>query len=195
MDLAPNVRPPVCLQYITWSHAASVSDKYHNLHELFYQRARKYAELEEMRGLGEGVLSLAVCQTWLLIGTYEFRMMCFPRAWLSVGKACRLALMLGLNRIDGLGHGMKQTLPVTSDWTEKEERRRVFWMAYCVDRYASVGTGWPILIDDRDVSRFSTSFSFLIRRGNKLTEKPTDYDQFARQRGIFCQKPTTAAYG
>ncbi|PLB55143.1 hypothetical protein P170DRAFT_33222 [Aspergillus steynii IBT 23096] len=152
MDLAPNVRPPVCLQYITWSHAASVTDKYNNLHELFYQRARKYAELEEMKGLGEGVLSLACCQTWLLIGTYEFRMMCFPRAWLSVGKASRLSLMLGLNRIDGLGHGVKQSLPATSDWTEKEERRRVFWMAYCVDRFASVGTGWPVLFDDRDIT-------------------------------------------
>ncbi|KAK1149391.1 hypothetical protein N8T08_006614 [Aspergillus melleus] len=152
MDLAPNIRPPVCLQYITWSHAATVSDKYHNLHELFYQRARKYAELEEMKGLGEGVLSLACCQTWLLIGTYEFRMMCFPRAWLSVGKASRLSLMLGLNRIDGLGHGVKQSLPAARDWTEKEERRRVFWMTYCVDRYASVGTGWPVLMDDRDIT-------------------------------------------
>ncbi|THC98944.1 hypothetical protein EYZ11_001581 [Aspergillus tanneri] len=151
MDLAPSARPPVCLQYITWSHAASMSDKYHNLHELFYQRARKYAELDEMKGLGEGILSLSICQTWLLIGTYEFRMMCFPRAWVSVGKASRLALMLGLNRLDGMGLGVKQSLPPTNDWTENEERRRVFWMAFCVDRYASVGTGWPVLIDDRDV--------------------------------------------
>ncbi|KAB8232268.1 putative C6 transcription factor Prf [Aspergillus alliaceus] len=151
MDLAPSVRPPVCLQYITWCQAASVSEKFSNLHALFYQRARKYAELDETKGLGEGILSLPYCQTWLLIGTYEFRMMFFPRAWLSVGKAARLALMLGLNRLDGPGLEVKQSLPPARDWTEKEERRRVFWMAFCVDRFASVGTGWPVLIDERDL--------------------------------------------
>ena len=165
MDLAPSVRPPVCLQYITWCQAASVSEKYSNLHALFYQRARKYAELDEMKGLGENILSLPYCQTWLLIGTYEFRMMFFPRAWLSVGKAARLALMLGLNRLDGVGLEVKQSLPPARDWTEKEERRRVFWMAFCIDRFASVGTGWPVLIDERDVSDASSnirSFSFFL---------------------------------
>jgi hypothetical protein len=34
-----------------WCHAASVSDKYFFLHNHFYQRARKYAEMDEMKGL------------------------------------------------------------------------------------------------------------------------------------------------
>ncbi|PLN85367.1 putative C6 transcription factor Prf [Aspergillus taichungensis] len=152
MNLAPRVRPPICLQYITWCHAASVTDKYSGLHELFYQRARKYAELEEMKGLGEGIVSVSHCQTWLLIATYEFRMMFFPRAWLSVGKAARLAFMMGLNRLDGPDLEVKKTLPPARDWTEKEERRRVFWMTFCVDRYASVGTGWPVVMDERDIT-------------------------------------------
>jgi hypothetical protein len=152
MNLAYNIRPAVCLQYMTWCHAASVSDKYSNLHALFYQRARKYAELDEMKGFGESIVTLAHCQTWLLISTYEFKMMYFPRAWLSSGKATRLALMMGLNRLDGLGPEVKQSLPPPRDWTEKEERRRTFWMAFCIDRYASAGTGWPVIIDERDVS-------------------------------------------
>lgn len=159
MNLPPNIRPPVCLQYITWCHAASVSEKYCNLHSLFYERARKYAELDEMKGLGEGICTLAHCQTWSLISSYEFRMMFFPRAWLSGGKAGRLALMLGLNRIDGAALDVKQTLPPAKDWTEREERRRVFWMAFCIDRYASVGTGWPVLMDERDVSSSMITFS------------------------------------
>lgn len=150
-NLAPNLRPPVYLQYIMWCHAASVSDKYYHLHGHFYQRARKYAELEEMKGLGENVLSLAYCQTWLFIATYESRMLYFPRAWLSTGKSARLALMLGLNRLDGVGLGVKQSLPPPKDWTEKEERRRAFWMVFCCDRYSSIGTSWPMLIDERDV--------------------------------------------
>ncbi|KAL4862703.1 hypothetical protein BDV12DRAFT_178457 [Aspergillus spectabilis] len=151
MDFAPNSRPPACLQYIVWCHAAAVSEKYSNLHSLFYQRARKYAELDQMKGLGESVLTLAHVQTWLLIGCYEYKMMFFPKAWLSTGVAARLAVMLGLHRLDGEGLEVKQCLPPPRDGTEKEERRRVFWMTFAVDRYASIGTGWPTCIDERDI--------------------------------------------
>ncbi|GKZ29058.1 hypothetical protein AbraIFM66950_002795 [Aspergillus brasiliensis] len=150
-SLAPASRPPICLQYMIWCHAASVTDKYSSLHSIFYQRARKYAELDELEGLGERVLSTAHCQTWVLIGTYEFKMMFLPRAWLSVGKAARLVTMLGLYSMDEDGLNVKQTLPPPKDWSEKEERRRVFWMAFCLDRYASVGTGWPVSFDERDI--------------------------------------------
>ena len=150
--LPPASRPPICLQYMIWCHAASVSDKYSSLHNIFYLRARKYAELDELKGFGECMVTLAHCQTWLLITTYEFRMMLFPRAWLSAGQAARLAAMLGLNRLDGQGLDVKQTLSPPKDWTEEEERRRVLWLTFCVDRYASVGTGWPVTLDERDVS-------------------------------------------
>ncbi len=70
---------------------------------------------------------------------------------MSVGRAARLALMMGLNRVDGDAVDVKQALPPPRDLTEIEERRRTFWMAYCVDRYASIGTGWPMAIDERDV--------------------------------------------
>lgn len=134
-----------------WCHAASITDKYMMHHDIFYRRARKYIELDEMKGQGESFVSLAHAQTWTLIGAYEFKMMYFPRAWMSVGRAARLALMMGLNRVDGGGLDVKQCLPPPRDWTEREERRRTFWMAYCVDRYASIGTGWPMAIDERDV--------------------------------------------
>ncbi|KAL2865477.1 putative C6 transcription factor Prf [Aspergillus lucknowensis] len=151
MNFAPNSRPPACLRYIVWCHAAVVSDKYSDLHSLFYQRARKYAELDQMKGLGENILSLAHCQAWILIACYEYKMMFFPRAWISTGIAARLAVMLGLHRLDGEGLEVKQCLPPPRDWVEKEERRRVFWMTFAVDRYASIGTGWATCIDERDV--------------------------------------------
>ncbi|KAJ5732677.1 Transcription factor [Penicillium malachiteum] len=151
LTLGPNARPPICLRYMMWCHAASVSDKYYFLHNHFYQRARKYAESDEMKGFGEAIVTLGHCQTWILIGAYEFRMIYFPRAWLSVGKATRLALMMGLNRLDGTGIDVKQSMLPPKDWTEREERRRVFWMAFCTDRYASIGTGWPLVIDESDI--------------------------------------------
>lgn len=134
-----------------WCHAASITDKYMHHQDIFYRRARKYIELDEMKSQGEALVSLAHAQTWVLICAYEFKMMYFPRAWMSVGRAARLALMMGLNRVDGAGLDVKKALPPARDWIELEERRRTFWMAYCVDRYASIGTGWPMAIDERDV--------------------------------------------
>ncbi|CBX92795.1 hypothetical protein IAQ61_005843, partial [Plenodomus lingam] len=151
LNLAPQMRPPVCLRYIMWTLAASVVDKYESLTEHFYQRARKYAQSDEMRGHGESTITLAHCQTWVLACTYEFRQMYFPRAWLSAGRAVRLAQMMQLHRLDGTGLEVKQCLFPPKDWTEREERRRTFWMAFAIDRYASIGTGWPMMIDERDV--------------------------------------------
>lgn len=140
----------VCLRYIIWTLAASASDEYGNLEDDFYQRARKYAEADEMKGHGESTTSLAHSQAWILMAIYEFKEMYFPRAWLSAGKAARFVQMLQLHRLDGSGN-TTQNLPSSAEWTECEERRRTFWMAFCIDRYASVAAGWPMTINDRDV--------------------------------------------
>lgn len=128
-----------------------MTDKYNELQEHFYHRARKYVQQDEMKGHGESMLTVAHCQTWVLLATYEFKKMSFPRAWMSSGRASRMALMMGLNRVDISGLQVKQCLPPARDWTEQEERRRTFWSAFCVDRYASIGTGWPTSIEEQDI--------------------------------------------
>ncbi|KAK5651768.1 hypothetical protein OQA88_11730 [Cercophora sp. LCS_1] len=151
MNLAPSQRPPVCLRYAMWTLACSVTEKYLDLKDLFYQRARKYVESDYIRGYGEHMISVAHAQTHVLLASYEFKWMYFPRAWMSTGSAVRLCQMIGLHRLDGAGLDVKQCLPAPRDWTEREERRRTFWMAFCQDRYASIGTGWPMAIDEKDI--------------------------------------------
>ena len=153
MSLPPKSRPPICLRYIMWAHAASITDRYMHHADIFYRRARKYIELDEMKGGGESFVSVAHAQTWALCSAYEFKMMYFPRAWMSTGRASRLAMMLGINRVDTPDTEVKQCLQPPGDWTERESRRRTFWMIYCCDRYSSIGTGWPMVIDESDVSR------------------------------------------
>ncbi|KAK5159624.1 hypothetical protein LTR04_004999 [Oleoguttula sp. CCFEE 6159] len=151
MNLAPHMRPPICLRYVMWCLAAAVTDKYEGLQEHFYQRARKYAQMDELKGHGESMITIGHCQAWVLLATYEFKLMYFPRAWMSTGRAVRLAQMMGLHRLDGVGLDVKQCLPPPRDWTEREERRRTFWMCFCEDRYASIGTGWPMSIEEKDI--------------------------------------------
>ena len=151
MHLAPHARPPICLRYAMWANAAAVTDKYEGLQEHFYQRSRKYIQQDEMRGHGETMVTIAQAQTWILLATYEFKMMFFPRAWMSSGRASRMTLMMGLHRLDGSALDVKQCLPPPKDGTEREERRRTLWMSFCVDRYSSIGTGWPMAIEERDI--------------------------------------------
>jgi hypothetical protein len=151
LSMAPNLRPPVALRYAIWTLAASISDDHGHIQTHLYHKARKYLEDSEMKGHGEGIISVAACQAWILVTTYEFKLMYFPRAWMSTGRAVRLAQMMGLHRLDGSGLEVKQCLPAPKDWIEREERRRTFWMAFCLDRYASIGTGWPMTIEEKDV--------------------------------------------
>ncbi|KAE9368880.1 hypothetical protein N431DRAFT_415637 [Stipitochalara longipes BDJ] len=144
-------QPPISLQYALWAHAATITPKYVSLHPHFHLRARKYAELDETSGR-QRYINIRHAQAWILIGLYEFKNTMFPNAWMTTGRATRLTQMLGLHRLDGLGVEVKQTLPKETDVGKMEERRRTFWMAFSMDRYAGVGTGWPLIIDERDIS-------------------------------------------
>jgi hypothetical protein len=152
MSLSPQARPPIALRYAIWLLAASVTVKYSNLTEHFYHRARKYAEEVEMMGRGEKVQSVPHIQAEILIALYEFKTMHFPRAWLRTGRVVRLAQMITLHRIDSGVFRVETCLSPARDFIEQEERRRTFWLTFCLDRYATTGSGWPMIIDERDVS-------------------------------------------
>lgn len=76
-----------------WTLAASVAEKFMDLRDIFYQRARKYMEADYLKGHGEHMISIAHAQTHSLLASYEFKMMYFPRAWMSTGSAIRMCQM------------------------------------------------------------------------------------------------------
>ncbi|KAF7944121.1 hypothetical protein EAE96_010530 [Botrytis aclada] len=149
LNMSTNHRPPVALRYAMMTTAASLSDNYQSYAEIFYERARRYAELTEMKGQGEALMCIASVQTWSLISNYEATNAYFGRAWMSTGRCARLCHMLSLQRLDAEGpYGGKKLLPPSKDWVELEERRRTFWAAYYGDRWASCATGWPMMFDE-----------------------------------------------
>ncbi|KAI1378343.1 hypothetical protein F4677DRAFT_443557 [Hypoxylon crocopeplum] len=68
---APHMKPPMCLQYAMWALAASGHPKYAAYPDIFYRRARQYADLDEMKGYGEHFITVAHAQAWCIIATYE----------------------------------------------------------------------------------------------------------------------------
>ncbi|KAI8634600.1 hypothetical protein F5Y19DRAFT_409241 [Xylariaceae sp. FL1651] len=126
---APHMKPPMCLQYAIWALCSNSDPKYHACHDVFYHRARQYAESDEMKGY-----------------------VMFTRAAMSSARAVRLSAMMGLHKLDSPPDESSPTLAPPKDWAELEERRRVFWGIFCIDSHASISTGWPHLIDISEVT-------------------------------------------
>jgi hypothetical protein len=122
----------------------------------FYHLARKYLSMAEGDDEAPGFNSLNMLQAVILIAYYEFRRTSFARAWLSLGRANRLAKMLGLHTMDQNDNTKPRSnfvlpLPEPVGLADMEERRRSFWVLFTFDAYASIRTGSKTSIDDEEV--------------------------------------------
>jgi hypothetical protein len=71
---------------------------------------------------------------------------------MSAARGSRLVQMLALDRIDAPDDLLPPSLGPPIDWTELEERRRVFWIAFSNDAQGSIATGWNSIIRTEEVS-------------------------------------------
>ncbi|KAI8653948.1 Zn(2)-C6 fungal-type domain-containing protein [Fusarium sp. Ph1] len=146
-----HMRPPMSLQYAVLALAATTRQEFTHLAMPFYQRSRRYAEADEMKGQGEYFTTIAHTQCWCLLGTYESRNLLFSRASVSLSKSVRIAQMLGLHRLDSPQQPTDPPLPPPRDYFEVEERRRTWWAIFCSDRFVGGITGWPALVNEKDI--------------------------------------------
>ncbi|KAF7537243.1 hypothetical protein G7054_g3919 [Neopestalotiopsis clavispora] len=97
-----------------------------------YTASKRYAALLE----NVGTTSIVYLQAILLISLYEFGQGVYPAAYMTVGQCIRYAELLGLPSYRTtsavLGH------PIT--WADAEERRRVWWGVYIMDKLVALGS-------------------------------------------------------
>lgn len=96
------------------------------------QTARTATYIETKRfGLeieATGMFSLRVLQGLLLVALYEVGHAIYPAAFMSIAACVRYAHALGLQP------GGLQRLKLPLSWVEEEERKRVWWAAFLLDR-------------------------------------------------------------
>ncbi|RYP83760.1 hypothetical protein DL770_005338 [Monosporascus sp. CRB-9-2] len=69
------------------------------------------------------------------------------RAWTSSGRAIRLVQLMKLNRIDDIDANLGAGFEVHPNiLVEKEEKRRTFWMVFCLDRFSCALDGLPLTL-------------------------------------------------
>jgi hypothetical protein len=92
-----------------------------------YMSARNFANaMEEINPL-----SLSVTQALSLIALYESGHAIFPAAYLTIGRASRLGLLLSLYDRNNTSTQLFQT---PSTWTNWEEQRRTGWTVSILER-------------------------------------------------------------
>lgn len=83
-------------------------------------------------------------QAWLLLAHYEFLRKPYRQALMTAGRAYRMVQIAQLHQIDepNSAPGHDGAGPESS-WLETEQKRRTFWVAYCLDRCTSLHGGCP----------------------------------------------------
>lgn len=102
-------------------------------------------EIPVYQPLHLSVTSINTLQACTLMTVYELKHPNFGRAWMSLGRAVRLAKMMGIDRVDGQAGMAVQWSPHTQpaplfNPAEAEERRRTFWVLYILDGFACTST-------------------------------------------------------
>ncbi|GKT82579.1 binuclear zinc transcription factor [Colletotrichum tofieldiae] len=181
LSLPPHMRPPMCLQYIVIAMGAEIVNSHRQLAIPFYQRARAYAESDEMRADGHSFATLAHAQSWCLMAYFESQYLFFAQSSMSLCRAIRVAQMLGIHRVDGDSAEAMPLLPPPKDWSEAEERRRTWWVIYCSDRLVSGTTGWPVIINEQDISTRLPASETAFESG--VEEKTSPFTSSSHQEG------------
>lgn len=110
----------------------------------YYQQARNLLDLCERQDSGDSLNNINILQACVVLTLYELKQPNFARAWLTLGRAIRLAKMMGLDKAENdSGLSMQWGLrnnqlihPVNP--AEQEERRRVFWSLFIFDSFAGL---------------------------------------------------------
>ncbi|RFU81205.1 zn2 cys6 dna-binding [Trichoderma arundinaceum] len=110
-----------------------------------------------------------------------------PSAWSIVGSMARTAEQLQLSIEDEESHSPSGALikriaflPPCKSWKEVEERRRIFWNVFLMDRFCSIATGWNCSLTSVDVKRRLPCEGALWEEGEPL-KTPTPYFGIADQ--------------
>jgi len=145
--------PSRCLQSAMWTMASLFSAQFQHLHGSLYRETKQLLETLSIGSDGRNPVDTKQIQAWILVATYESIRTHHKQAWMSAGRAFRMVQLMGLHKIDSPN---KDVLPEVTDaeFSENEEKRRVFWMAYCMDHLFSMRNNSPITLTENVVGQY-----------------------------------------
>ena len=145
-----------------WTLATALSSQFDSFRDHLYSQTKHMLESLDACENDMDFVMIEQVQAWLLLAFYEFARSNYRRGWVSAGRAFRLVQLARLHEIDCPEHNVACADPVLT-----EEKRRTFWVAYCLDRFISIRKHWPLTLVEEVVSRL---LSFVPRLSYSVVE-------------------------
>ncbi|KAK3688668.1 fungal-specific transcription factor domain-containing protein [Podospora appendiculata] len=152
-----------CLRYAMWTLAMAQSSQFESFRDILYHETRQLLETLDAGENEMGIVHIEQVQAWLLIAFYDFARCSYRRGWVSAGRALRLVQLARLHEVDCPENKVHEEDPVVV-----EERRRTFWVAYCLDRFISLNSHYSLTLVDEVISTRLPSPELAFQGGHPL---------------------------
>ncbi|KAH8555922.1 fungal-specific transcription factor domain-containing protein [Umbelopsis sp. PMI_123] len=120
--------------------------------KFYYEKCRERVILASMDEFSVETLQASTIIAYDIIGNGRG-----PRSWSVISSATRIVEQMGLAREeDESNHSLLNRMGLlnpSKNKTELEERRRLFWSIFLLDRFCSVTTGWGTSLTSGQVKR------------------------------------------
>ena len=116
--------------------------------------ARYYFASEHALSKERGAVRLTSVQARLGQCFYLLTQSRINQCWSLFGTVAHLAFAIGLNR------GSSRCPSASVDYVDLESRRRLFWIAYVLDKYLSAALGRPRTFRDEDTDQVRLPYLF-----------------------------------
>jgi hypothetical protein len=162
MNAVNNSPSQACLRSVVRTLAASLSAPYQRYTEVLYEESRQI--LEQTRRVinttDASTAELCYVQAWLLLAQYESLRVSEWQSMMTAGYAFRLVQMMRLHEIDmqrSADLPLSPSFEQTESFSQTEERRRTFWVAYTLDYFLCWRGEWPLtLYEEMAMTRLPT---------------------------------------
>lgn len=144
----PKTESKEALQYAMWTLGAAFSAHFQQLAPSLYDDTRHILDVQEMKSRDTDITDIEHLQACLLLAIYESMHSFDRRGWMRAGYAFRLVQLMRLFELDT----PSATVLTPREWVEVEEKRRTFWVAFCLDRFLSIRNRWPLTLIEHLVS-------------------------------------------
>lgn len=154
-SLSTGLIKPHLLYAILLAGSGLANNHLFHLQDQLYEKTLKYLQKAECTGFGEELVNIQYVQALILVIIYDNKIGCFSRAWINCGKAIKAATQNNLHEIDmnNKSNSFRDENCYSSNvLNDKDERRRTFWIVYILDKYCSIGFGWPSSIQESSIN-------------------------------------------
>lgn len=119
-------------------------------------------------------MNLEYIQARILMSLHAFVHHDHRLGWIGAGECFRLVQLLRLHELDDTQQVGQPNQYGDSNWIHVEERRRAFWMSYCMDILVSKRGDWPLTLHEHVVTFCDSSMlSAFLSVSNQLLERNT----------------------